>query len=240
MNPVHVLPVEIVRHGRHHAVAVEVLSAHHSWFSISLGDLVVGVGTLALAGFTAWLGLSTRASATATRAAVEASEEPFVLATPIDKLKAMPKLTIDEDPREEGQCPPFQIHHVVQDQVSFVRLKLWNIGHGPAIATAVQLLNRDGTDLLGELHQDYALPARGFADIDIPSPKWVTLTGQGELIIYYAHANGRQYLTTSEVDIGDPIVNCKTYKRTRPETGRPVSLIGRIKRLVAPGTQDSY
>jgi hypothetical protein len=214
MNPVHVLPVEVVR-AAHHAIPVEVLSAHHSWFSISLGDLAVGVGTLALAGFTAWLGFSTRASATATRAAVESSEEPFVLATPIDKLQAMPKLTIDEDPLEGGECPPFQIHRVIRDQVSFVRLKLWNIGHGPAIATAVQLLDRDGTDLLGELHQHYPLPAGGFADIDIPSPKWVPLTGQGELIIYYAHANGRQYVTTSEVDIGDPIVSCKTYRRIR-------------------------
>jgi hypothetical protein len=224
MNPVHVLPVELVRHGRHHPVAVEVLSAHHSWFSFSLtlGDLIVGAGTLALAGFTAWLGfstrasaISTRASAAATQAAVEASEEPFVIATPIDELKAMPKLTIDENPLEEGTCPPFQIHRVVQGKDSFVRLKLWNIGHGPAIATAVKLMNRDWTDLLGELHQNYALPAGGFADIDIPSPTWVTLTGQGELIIHYIHANGREYLTTSEVDICDPIVKCKTYRRVR-------------------------
>jgi hypothetical protein len=216
VNPVHVLPVEVVRTA-HHAIPVEVLSTHHSWFSssLTLGDLIVGVGTLALAGFTAWLGLSTRASATATRAAVEASEEPFVLATPIDELDAMPKLTIDEDPREEGKCPPFQIHRVVQDQVSFVRLKLWNIGHGPAIATAVELLNRDGTNLLGRLDQHYALPAGGFADIAIPSPTWVTLTGQGNFIIHYAHANGRQYLTISEVNIGDPTVNCKTYRRIR-------------------------
>jgi hypothetical protein len=80
----------------------------------------------------------------------------------------------------------------------------------------VQLLNRDGADLLGELHQHYALPAGGPVDIDIPSPTWVTLTGEGKLIIHYAHANGRQYLTISDVDIGDPIVNCKTYKRIRP------------------------
>jgi hypothetical protein len=236
-----VLPVEIVRHGHHHPVAVEVLSAHHSWFSssLTLGDVIIGVCTLVLAGFTAWLGFSTRASAKAAQTAVEASEEPFVLATPIDKIKAMPRLTIDENPLEGGECPPFQIHRVVQGQVSFVRLKLWNIGHGPAIATAVQLLNRDGTDLLGELHQHYALPAGRSADIDIPSPTWVTLTGQGQLIIHYAHANGRQYLTTSEVDIDDPLVHCKTYERTRPKAERPGSLTSRIKRLVTPGTQDS-
>jgi hypothetical protein len=33
--------------------------------SMTLGDLVVGVGTLLLAGFTCWLGFETRASAQA-------------------------------------------------------------------------------------------------------------------------------------------------------------------------------
>jgi hypothetical protein len=65
MNPVHVLPVEIVRHGRHRPVAVEVLSAHHSWFSLSgsltLGDAIVGAGTLLLAVFTWKLGRATYA-----------------------------------------------------------------------------------------------------------------------------------------------------------------------------------
>lgn len=215
MNPIHVLAIELVRHGRHHPVAVEVLSSHHSWFSISLGNLVVGVGTLALAGFTAWLGFSTRASTKAAQTAVEASEEPFVVATPTDNLELM-ILRPHERP-QGGHIPPFAIHRAsdVEGKGSFVRLKLWNIGHGPAITTAVQILNRDGTDLLGELHQDYVLPAGGPVDIEIPSPRWVALPGQGRLIIHYAHANGRQYLTISDVDIDDPIVNCKTYKRIR-------------------------
>jgi hypothetical protein len=241
VKPVHVLPVEIVRHGHHHPVAVEVLSAHHSWFSssLTLGDVIIGVCTLVLAGFTAWLGFSTRASAKATQAAVEASEEPFVLATPTDNLEAM-ILRPHERP-QGGHIPPFAIHRAsdVEGKGSFVRLKLWNIGHGPAIATAVQLLNHDDTNLLGELYQHYALPAGGPADIEIPSPRWVALPGKGRLVIHYAHANGRQYLTTSEVDIDDPLVHCKTYERTRPKAERPGSLTSRIKRLVTPGTQDS-
>jgi hypothetical protein len=55
MNPVRVLPVEVVRAG-HHAIPVEVLSTHHSLLSIAgtltLGDLIVGLGTLLLAAFT--------------------------------------------------------------------------------------------------------------------------------------------------------------------------------------------
>jgi len=64
MNPVHVLPVEVVRAG-HRAIPVEVLSVHHSWFSLSgsltLGDAIVGAGTLLLAVFTWKLGRATYA-----------------------------------------------------------------------------------------------------------------------------------------------------------------------------------
>jgi hypothetical protein len=243
VNSVHVLPVEVVRHGRRHPVAVEVLSAHHSWFSFSLtvGDLIVGVGTLALAGFTAWLGFSTRASATATQVAVEASEEPFVIATPTSDWAAI-KNHPGEPPVLVGTPPPSDINRVTATDGSFVRLKLWNIGHGPAIAVLVHLLDGDNAALLDPLHQDYALPAGGFADIEIPSPKWVPLPGEGELIIYYTHADGRLYVTKSDVDIDGPIVNCKTYERIPPQSiriGRSAELLARIKRLVAPGTQRS-
>jgi len=64
VNPVHVLPVEVVR-GAHHAIPVEVLSSHHNWFSLSgsltVGDTIVGAGTLLLAMFTWKLGRATYA-----------------------------------------------------------------------------------------------------------------------------------------------------------------------------------
>jgi hypothetical protein len=44
--------------------------------TLAYGDILVGGGTLALAGVTVYLGAETRASARAARGAVEASEEP--------------------------------------------------------------------------------------------------------------------------------------------------------------------
>jgi hypothetical protein len=62
MSAIHVLPVEVVR-AAHHAIPLEVLSAHHSWFSssLTLGDLIVGAGTMLLAVFTWKLGRATYA-----------------------------------------------------------------------------------------------------------------------------------------------------------------------------------
>jgi hypothetical protein len=183
--------------------------------SLTLGDLIVGVGTLALAGFTAWLGFSTRASAKAAREAVEASEEPFVIATPTDNLQAM--ILREHELPQVGHIPPFTIHRAldVGGKGSFVRLRLWNIGQGPAIVTAVQLNSPDGADLLGELQQHYAVGAGGIADIEIPSPGWPATRGDGVLTIDYFRASGVLYRTASDADIGDPLVTCRTYRRSR-------------------------
>jgi hypothetical protein len=60
--------------------------------SLTIGELAVGAGTALLALFTAHLGIETRKSAKAAREAVEASEEPFVIATPtpFDKMDLRP------------------------------------------------------------------------------------------------------------------------------------------------------
>jgi hypothetical protein len=182
--------------------------------SLTLGDLLVGVGTLALAGFTAWLGFSTRASAKAAQEAVESSEEPFVIATPTDNLEAM--ILRPHELPQGGTVPPFTIHRAldVGGKGSFVRLRLWNIGQGPAIVTAVHLRSSAGGELAGQLPQHYAIGAGGIADIEIPSPGWPAQAGPGLLTIDYFRASGVRYRTTSEVDIGDPLVICKTYRRS--------------------------
>jgi hypothetical protein len=183
--------------------------------SLTLGDLIVGAGTLALAGFTAWLGFSTRASAKAAQEAVESSEEPFVIATPTDNLKAM--ILRPHELPQGGSVPPFTIHRAldVGGKGSFVRLRLWNIGQGPAIVTAVGLTSSDGGDLVGQLEQHYAVGANGVADVEIPSPGWPAHAGVGLLTIDYFRASGVRYRTTSEAEIGDPLVTCRTYSRSR-------------------------
>jgi hypothetical protein len=191
--------------------------------SLSFGELIVGFGTLSLACFTAWLGFETRASAKASQAsakaaeeAVEASEEPFVIATPTPVDPGLMKFRPHEKP-DQGQGPPQAIHRSFGSggAGSFVRLRLWNIGQGPAIVTAVQIRTNDGADLLGDLHQHYAVGAGGPADIEIPSPRWVATPGDGVLTIDYFRASGVRYRTSSDVSIGDPTMESLTYRRTR-------------------------
>ena len=95
--------------------------------STTIGDLIVGGGTALLALFTGWLGFETRASARAARAAVEGAEEPFVIATATDW----------HDSTVRSQT---SIRRVLGEAgKSFVRMPLWNIGHGPAIVEQVSL-----------------------------------------------------------------------------------------------------
>jgi hypothetical protein len=181
--------------------------------SLTVGDLIVGVGTLALACFTAWLGFETRASANAAQEAVEASEEPFVIATSTPRLEDM--LLREHELPQLGSPPPIAIHRATGSEESFVRLRLWNIGDGPAIATAVRLKSSDNSDLLGPLYQHYPVSAGGVMDIEIPSPGWPATLGDGLLTIDYLRANGLRYRTISEMSIGDPTIECRTYSRSR-------------------------
>jgi hypothetical protein len=52
-------------------------------------------------------------------------------------------------------------------------------------------------------------------DIEIPSPGWPATLGDGLLTIDYLRASGLRYRTISEMSIGDPTIECRTYSRTR-------------------------
>jgi hypothetical protein len=182
---------------------------------ITYGDALVGVGTLLLALFTVYLGLETRSSARAARLAVETAEEPFVVATPTPELRLM-RL---RDYETSGEPSEVYIHRSVDPEnngQSFVRLRLWNLGNGPAITTAVGMTS-DDTDLVGPISQDYVLGPQGVADIEIPSYRWVdrNRSPSGTLEILYRHSSGRSYRTTSEISIAGPFVTCQTYERAR-------------------------
>ncbi|HTZ85695.1 MAG TPA: hypothetical protein VMB05_03415 [Solirubrobacteraceae bacterium] len=183
---------------------------------ITYGDAIVGIGTLLLALFTVYLGAETRASARAARRAVETSEEPFLIATPTPDWALMHL----RDYEKCGEKPEFKIHRSVDregESQAFVRLRLWNLGNGPAIATDVSITAED-VELLDALPQDYVLGPHGVADIEIPSYRWVNRnrSPRGSLEILYRHSSGRQYRTSSEIDIAGPFVLCRTYERARP------------------------
>ena len=136
-----------------------------------------------------------------------------MIATPTERLELM-ALRPHERP-QFGAIPPFEIHraHEKDGEGFFVRMKLWNIGLGPAIVEQVRL-RRSNVDFLDSLGRFYTLGAGHAADIEIPSLRWKSSCA-ATLTITYRHASGRQYTTNSEVTIQDEIVSCLTYKRSR-------------------------
>jgi hypothetical protein len=73
----------------------------------------------------------------------------------------------------------------------------------------------EDTDLLAPLYEYYPVGAGGAADIEIRSLGWPAALGDGGLTIDYYRASGVTYRTTSVASIGDPTVQCKTYRRWR-------------------------
>jgi hypothetical protein len=201
--------------------------------SITLGELLVAIGTIGLAAFTCWLGWSTRSSARAARDAVELVEVPFVIGMPndgdYDSDRVRPRRS--EGPIPKGVKPPGRIHRVRDDDGShFIRIMLWNIGHGPAIVENVTLTapaksrqpgSPSGPD---ETYVDRfgafsPLGAGMSADVEVPSPAWPASSRAATLTVVYRHANGERYETRSAAKIEDRFVDCVTYDRGR--LGRP-------------------
>jgi hypothetical protein len=203
--------------------------------SITVGELLVAVGTIGLAAFTAWLGWSSRSSARAARDAVELVEVPFVIGTPNDgdygSDRVHPRKS--EAPIFKGAKPPGRIHRVLDDDgTHFIRIMLWNIGHGPAIVENVTLTapaksRQPGSpsgpeetyvDRLGAFS---VLGAGMSADVEIPSPGWPEVGRAAMLTILYRHANGTRYATRSAATIEDRFVDCVTYDRVRLGRSKP-------------------
>ena len=166
----------------------------------SVGDLIVGAGTLLLAWFTWRLARATRksirageeaalaasdsaeathraadaallsveveregvaaarAAADAARAQVEAISIPFVVPVPDPHHQS--------EAARESLKEVLPIHRARLGGGTYIRLRLLNIGSGPAVVTAVQF--RESVDLLIPLGRAYPLAATdGSEDVDL-------------------------------------------------------------------------
>lgn len=192
---------------------------------LTFGDAAVAGGTLALAGVTAYLGIETRATAKAAREAVQAAEEPFVIATPTDNVEAMTLRDWEWSAVQDRKPPPpFEIHRSYDDEddrdrSAFVRMRLWNVGMGPGIVLGVELLGHG--ILASSTGTQRPLPVGTVVDLEIPSEHWED-SDKADLVISYTHADGREYRTHSFVTITGDIVRCVSYERQRPEADRPI------------------
>lgn len=186
--------------------SVAVLAVHLSG-NINLGELIVGVGTLALAGITWRLArttgqsvAATQESAEAERASVEAMAMPYIIATPED-----------DSPRDE-------IYRVQPRDGGggTLRLCLWNFGSGPGIVTNLRLVCRD-EQLLVDLPRGIPLAAGSQFNANIDVVSWPTSPKAATLVVEYVHSNGRSYQTESDVTIEDNLLRCLTFRRSPVE-----------------------
>lgn len=197
-------------------------------YSMTAGEFFVALGTLLLALFTVWLGWQTRASARAARAAVEAYEEPFVIG-----VSPPLELVVLVGTRKETQLQRPEIHRAMGDEGIVVRLRLWNIGSGPAIVEQVVLERAGEPGYVDGLAHFVPIGAGQAADVELPSSAWPLSSRAATLTITYTHANGQTYETRSDAVVDDPLVFCKTFARSRISRGarpaarsRPASPVG--------------
>lgn len=193
---------------------------------LSLGDAIVGAGTLALAAVTFWLAWQSRRevqvsteSIDLTRKGLEIQDMPFLITIPEPEQIRNLDVTTNPNLMWWGWEPAEDIYSL--------RLRLWNIGKGPAIARDVRL-QADGREVLrgrsawgGEL----VIGPDDSRDLNM------TLEGEppdddhdGLLRIYYAHPLGEEYMTRSHVLVSPGGVRCTNYRHQISDgQGRPVS-----------------
>jgi hypothetical protein len=202
----------------HHA---NLLGLHVS-SEMTAGDLIVGTGTLALAAFTLWLAFSTRSSARAAERAIDESDMPFVLPTPV------PREDTTGQPVSAGQLwddlmqalTPVEIRKVLWGGQDQLLIRLWNVGAGPAIVRDVRLQAQgSAADLLDLPPREIPVGVNQAADTHVPLHSWPQDCAVA-LRVYYSHSNGKTYVTVCDAAIkGDHLV-CQSYKRERAGTRR--------------------
>jgi hypothetical protein len=109
---------------------------------------------------------------------------------------------------------------------AFMHVRLWNIGRGPAMVTDVQLRLDLDDEVVKPLHFSIPLIPDGTLDHEnwlMPKAAkwWIFLDSDtetpGELRIYYTHATGTPYMTTSRVVQHGPGLRCLDYERTKSD-----------------------
>jgi hypothetical protein len=204
---------------RHHATFLGV----HLTGEINTGELLVALGTVLLAGVTWRLSRRTaasvdvaRQSAEAERASVDAMHMPFVIAvpTPAGDLATLHAAEFRDVPLADI---PTQLHRKAKStSYSVLRLRLWNIGVGPAIVKGLRLTDGHGTEYLDDSSPDQPCAAGQAYDPEIDIGQWPDDDSPATLTIDYVDASGKPYLTESKAWIRNDAVTCTTHQRLEP------------------------
>jgi hypothetical protein len=156
---------------------------------MTVGELVVGLGTLALAGFTAWL-------ARRTSAEVQISEEQIHLSR--ESIEALDR--------------PFLVltHYSGEPSVGITQnlllLRVENLGKGPALfeGVRVRLIGRQARVELGENPPEGSIkvvPVEGGIDLRVPLREQLNEGARFAVEALYRSASAHKYMTLSDLRV---------------------------------------
>jgi hypothetical protein len=154
---------------------------------MTAGELVVGIGTLALAAFTAWLAWRTSAEVTASeeqirvsRESIEAQDRPFVVV--------------------QGNTA---LRHRIQFIQSLLMFGINNVGKGAALVEETELLTGEGTNLFNApLEAVLVLAAGEERNLRMPAEKGIPNAGTSLILrVWYRSASGARYVTESQLEV---------------------------------------
>ena len=166
--------------------------------NMDFGELIVGFGTLALAGVTWRLARTTGRSVEAERASVEAMAMPYIISVPSKDMQ------VDE------------IYRLPGSGGGRLMLSLWNLGSGPGVVTNIRLICH-GKELLVALPRAIPLAAGNQFNASIDVTSWPDSSKAATLEIEYLHSNGLSYRTESAVTIEENVLKCLTFQRSMAE-----------------------
>lgn len=168
---------------------------------ITIGELIVGIGTLALAGVTWWLASRTSAEVELTRESIEAIDRPFLVAE-TENFDITPAL-------ERGSREPTGDHWILY-------AKLENFGKGPAIFDGIGLRDANENELADQSWTTDSILKEGDSiDVGIPVTHPADEGASLRLRLYYRSASGARYQTIHELEvIAQNHVARRTFQRS--------------------------
>lgn len=177
----------------------------HVTGQMTVGEIAVAVGTLALAFFTF-------RSVRVARAHMDAQDAPLIIAAPVPANSPI-----------VGQFAPFEFDPpfagLLPDGYSpRFALRLRNVGRGPALVRDVRL-RLDGRDALGPLLSQVIIEPDGVFDATwaaFSAPAAICDAGtSGRLSIVYASSGGSTFQTASAVDMRARALHVTTIDRRK-------------------------
>ncbi len=182
---------------------------------LTVGDFLVGTGTLALAAFTARLARYTKGQVVASRQEIRTAQESLEVARQSIEVIDMP-LVIPTPQPELGAIS-------ITRSGDRLAIRFWNVGRGPAFVSDVQLRLGDN-EILTSLENYIPIATGQGADVELrlrgPVSSLIRrgeLSDKGTLRVFYNHASATSYMTLAAVRRVEMSFMCRHLSRHEPD-----------------------